>query len=131
MEGAGEDFLDDDCRIATVILNAFNENDKIRVKDLGIPAEPSSWDRSVLSASVLLHPESLSGEAKQMIYTPLTEMVFANERIMRLESDAEALSFIGLFKHLSPILFGVGLGIRIARIHYEVVVEKRKAQLGL
>ena len=141
---ADENFIARDCQVAKAISNALIGNDKIEALDydfdrfggnnkmgtpeLGTFGEPSSWNRSILLDPVLQQPESLSATAKQMIYTPVTEIVSANEKIIHLESDTDALSFIGLFKHLSPILFGLGLGIRIARVHYEVGVEKRKAQ---
>ena len=44
-----------------------------------------------------------------------------------LDKKIHALSYMTMLKHLSPILLGIGLGIRLARTHFDVDVELRKA----
>ena len=40
----------------------------------------------------------------------------------------DSLRVLSYIKNLSPLLLGLGLGVRLARTHYDVRLEERKAK---
>jgi hypothetical protein len=55
------------------------------------------------------------------------QLVEAQARERDIETKLSVLSYFSILKSLSPILLGLGIGIRLARTHYGVRTEERKA----
>jgi len=45
-----------------------------------------------------------------------------------LHKRLDSLRVLSYIKNLSPLLLGLGLGVRLARTHYDVRLEERKAK---
>jgi hypothetical protein len=46
-----------------------------------------------------------------------------------INKQLSTLNYLGILKSLSPILLGLGIGIRFARTHYDVKAEERKTKI--
>jgi hypothetical protein len=60
-----------------------------------------------------------------LILMPVLAISELDVKIASLESQVRLLSSTNIFRHLYPILFGLGLGVRLARTHYDVRVAQR------
>jgi hypothetical protein len=58
----------------------------------------------------------------------LEETTLGRRREEEIRQELAQLSYFSVLKSLSPILLGLGIGIRLARTHYDVKAEEKKAK---
>jgi hypothetical protein len=61
----------------------------------------------------------------ELILNPAHMIVDVNAKIELIENEVRSLSSTNIFRHLYPILFGLGLGVRLARTHYDVKMAQK------
>jgi hypothetical protein len=61
----------------------------------------------------------------------ITQIVDGQAKERAIKEELSVLSYFSILKSLSPILLGLGIGIRLARTHYDVETEKRKARTNV
>jgi len=92
----------------------FLKQDMVSEKELLVPGETQTV--------IISHVYMMDIISKIKL---LVEEHSSSERLQRNIND---LGGIAILKNLSPILLGLGLGIRLARTHYDVVAEMKKAK---
>jgi hypothetical protein len=58
----------------------------------------------------------------------LAETMSERDKEKNIQQELKQLSYFSVLKSLSPVLLGLGIGIRLARTHYDVKTEERKAK---
>ena len=53
-----------------------------------------------------------------------TKVATTQDKADEIKQQLDALSYFSFFKSLSPILLGIGIGIRLSRTHYDVKREE-------
>jgi hypothetical protein len=69
-----------------------------------------------------------NSELTPKIAASVLQLADARAREHAIKEQLSSLSYFSILKSLSPILLGLGIGIRLSRTHYDVRTEERKAK---
>ena len=128
----------DECPTIAGIVEDIRNN---RLKDVVLydPEYKSRDDRTIIGfGDTPFDDVFIDNTGKMRVsrrQTPLMRLILlgvsqiADERAKQftINEQLSSLSYLSILKSLSPLLLGLGIGIRLARTHHDVKAEERKA----
>jgi hypothetical protein len=115
-----------DCEIVDRIRFDI-DNDRLKTVaeyDMAQLLKPSAWVR----VGKLAYPTEFDVLVVPRMAFSIGQILNARAEEHNIKERLSSLSYFSILKSLSPILLGLGIGIRLARTHYDATTEARKAQ---